>query len=142
MISALLFAAETSLTDWSGWGGAGLLGLVLGWLLLQHLPAKDKQINEMTTQNNERYDTQRKEFTDALNSIAVLFKAEAASERQACEKHFSTLAETMNRAFETLGKQLSEHSLRNQQWLETLRSEINSRRAEIEATMRGGGLHT
>lgn len=30
-----------------GWASAGLLGMVLGWLLIIHLPAKDKQIKEL-----------------------------------------------------------------------------------------------
>src|SRR5689334_4997153 len=33
-----------SLSGGAGWFGAGLLGLVLGWLLLVHLPSKDKQL--------------------------------------------------------------------------------------------------
>lgn len=32
----------------SGWVGTGLLGAVLSWLLFVHLPAKDKQIKELT----------------------------------------------------------------------------------------------
>lgn len=44
-IIALLAAAE--ITDLGpGWAGAGLLGLVLAWLLLVHLPSKDKQIKD------------------------------------------------------------------------------------------------
>lgn len=30
-----------------GWLGAGLLGLVLAWLLLRHLPSKDAQIERL-----------------------------------------------------------------------------------------------
>jgi uncharacterized membrane protein YgaE (UPF0421/DUF939 family) len=30
----------------AGWAGAGLLGLVLAWLLLKYLPDKDKQISD------------------------------------------------------------------------------------------------
>ncbi len=37
----------------AGWVGAGLLGLVLSWLLLVHLPAKDKQITEMVKARDE-----------------------------------------------------------------------------------------
>lgn len=33
-----------SLAGGSGWVGAGLLGAVLSWLLLWHLPDKDKQL--------------------------------------------------------------------------------------------------
>jgi len=45
----LLFAAEglEALAGGSGWVGAGLLGMVLAWLLLFHLPAKDKQMERM-----------------------------------------------------------------------------------------------
>lgn len=34
----------------AGWAGAGLLSLVLGWLLLKHLPDKDKQASESRAQ--------------------------------------------------------------------------------------------
>ena len=34
------------ITGGAGWVGAGLLGLVLGWLLLVHLPGKDKQLKD------------------------------------------------------------------------------------------------
>lgn len=33
--------------DYSGWVGTGLLGSVLSWLLLRHLPEKDRQIKEI-----------------------------------------------------------------------------------------------
>lgn len=36
----------------SGWVGAGLLGLVLCWLLFFHLPAKDKQLAAMIGEHN------------------------------------------------------------------------------------------
>lgn len=35
------------LTNGYGWAGAGLLGLVLAWLLLKHVPDKDKQIRDL-----------------------------------------------------------------------------------------------
>lgn len=42
----------------SGWVGAGLLGLILGWLLLRHLPSKDAQIKDFM----ETKDAQVKEL--------------------------------------------------------------------------------
>ncbi len=36
-----------SLSGGAGWVGAGLLGLVLAWLLLKHLPDKDKQQKDL-----------------------------------------------------------------------------------------------
>jgi thiamine kinase-like enzyme len=42
----------TSLSGGAGWVGAGLLGLVLSWLLFFHLPAKDRQLKEMIETHN------------------------------------------------------------------------------------------
>lgn len=50
--------------------GAGLLGLVLGWLMLVHLPAKDKQMKELI----ERGDMQ-------VRAVVGDFRAELNSER-------------------------------------------------------------
>jgi hypothetical protein len=40
----LLAQAVDPISGGAGWVGAGLLGLVLAWLLFIHLPAKDKQL--------------------------------------------------------------------------------------------------
>lgn len=42
----MLLLAQTSsvIGGEAGWAGVGILGLVLSWLLLRHLPAKDAQI--------------------------------------------------------------------------------------------------
>jgi hypothetical protein len=51
----LLAQAADPLSGGAGWLGAGLLGAVLAWLCLVHLPAKDKQLREiMDVQANER----------------------------------------------------------------------------------------
>ena len=39
--------STTVLTGAGGWAGAGLLGMVLAWLLLKHLPAKDQQLKDL-----------------------------------------------------------------------------------------------
>lgn len=153
MTSCLLLAQADPLSGGAGWVGAGLLGAVLFWLLLKHLPDKDKLLtdhlavkdsqiarlvlhnDELLQAKDERIDAQRAEFTKTLAELATAFKAEAAAERQACEKHFGTLAETMNRAFQTLGSQLAaqaeqiaSHSERNRQWVDLLKKEIESRK--------------
>lgn len=43
----LLMSQSDPLSGGAGWVGAGLLGLVLFWLLVIHLPSKDKQIKEL-----------------------------------------------------------------------------------------------
>jgi hypothetical protein len=67
-------------TGGAGWAGAGLLGAVLGWLLLKHLPEKDAQIERLIKRHdealarvsldheNEMKET-RKEFREALSAI-------------------------------------------------------------------------
>jgi hypothetical protein len=70
----------TALGGSSGWLGAGLLGLVLAWLLLRHLPAKDQQLSdwmarrdstmsEMVAHHDMVAADQRKDFKEALGSI-------------------------------------------------------------------------
>lgn len=76
------FAQETTkgidvLSGGSGWTGVGLLGLVLGWLLLKHLPAKDVQIKEMIAGK----DAQIKELVSAkdiqMDKLVGSFQMEA-----------------------------------------------------------------
>lgn len=142
----LLAQAADPLSGGAGYLGAGLLGLVLFWVARYHLPAKDQQIgdllrahaaqnsalvvhfDEVIEKKDRQIDAQRQEFTAVLATMMGAFRAEASAERVACEKHFETLAASMNRAFETLGNQLNAHSQRNQQWLELLRREIEIRR--------------
>ena len=54
-IALILSQTVDPFSGGAGWAGAGLLGLVLGWLLLVHIPAKDKQIKDLI-----------KDFTDQL----------------------------------------------------------------------------
>ena len=81
----------------SGWVGTGLLGLVLGWLLIVHLPAKDKERKEereakdttvaslMTAKdealrvvigmNQESLGQQRKDFRETLDALGIRYEA-------------------------------------------------------------------
>jgi hypothetical protein len=142
-LTALLLAqAADPISGGAGWAGAGLLGLVLCWLLLKHLPDKDRQINNLVEAKDRqmtelrvamevRIDTQRRDFIEALGSVTTTYRAEAAEERKVCALNFRTLADTINVSFRTLGDQLqaqarasSEHSARNQQWLDVMKREI------------------
>lgn len=66
----------------SGWAGAGLLGLVLCWLLFVHLPNKDKQLQQIidrhaatVNEHAERCDAERREarviYTESLEAICA-----------------------------------------------------------------------
>jgi hypothetical protein len=75
----------------AGWLGAGLLGLVLGWLLFVHLPAKDKQLREIITDKDKQGTDKDDKFTAALREISGVFRDEMVAERKACEERFNSL---------------------------------------------------
>lgn len=50
-------AAADPISGGAGWVGAGLLGLVLAWLLLKHLPEKDKQIYSLIEVKDKQLET-------------------------------------------------------------------------------------
>lgn len=64
----LQFAQGDPLSGGGGWVGAGLLGLVLAWLLLKHLPDKDKQIENLVRDKDAKIDTARKDYLEALHA--------------------------------------------------------------------------
>ena len=49
-----------------GWAGAGLLGLVLGWLMMKHLPEKDRQMAGLLESHARFQETQRHDYEGAL----------------------------------------------------------------------------
>lgn len=86
MNALLAILAQTTLpadplSNGGGWFGAGLLGLVLAWLLFKHLPAKDQQIKDLVDDKDARLDEQRKEFATGQSLAAAAFRKEAADER-------------------------------------------------------------
>lgn len=69
----LIFIAQQvadPISGGAGWVGAGLLGLVLGWLLLVHLPAKDKQLKDLLELKDKQFtvmqEAKDKQFSELL----------------------------------------------------------------------------
>ena len=71
------------LSGGSGWVGAGLLGLVLAWLLLKHLPEKDKQYKELIEAHKEEMRATRAEFRDELTTERKLRQEQTQAVLQA-----------------------------------------------------------
>jgi len=74
MILSLLADATSAATDTlipgvSGWVGAGLLGLVLSWLLFVHLPNKDKQLKEFVDAKDALVRDLTVKFKEALDIV-------------------------------------------------------------------------
>ncbi len=58
----------------AGWVGAGLLGSVLGWLLLKHLPANDAQIERLVDKFDAQLRETRNDFKDSLRDLVDTIK--------------------------------------------------------------------
>lgn len=97
---------------WSGWAGAGLLGLVLCWLLLKHLPDKDKQIEERdkTHQSNLLSQSQRHDM--ALLAQSDRHEKAIKEAREAYEKDLQLIVDhckaEMAMMTESVGRQMGE----------------------------------
>ena len=79
ILFAMLPAQGEPLSGGAGWVGAGLLGAVLCWLLLKHLPDKDKQLEKLLTTKDDQ-------MRELLASRDVLMESQLTAERESCEK--------------------------------------------------------
>lgn len=77
----------------SGWVGAGLLGAVLSWLLLVHLPAIDKRdeaknklFTDALEDKDKRAEAKYELLKKTLDGLVVAFRAEQAETRKQCEQ--------------------------------------------------------
>jgi hypothetical protein len=69
----------------SGWAGAGLLGMVLGWLLLVHLPAKDKMLLQLIDSKDKAIAA-----NDAkVDGLVTAFRQELSVSREAFREELS-----------------------------------------------------
>ena len=108
VISQVPSASDSLIAGNAGWAGAGLLGLVLAWLLLVHLPSKDKQmaekdkakdaaiekiVMEFAAESRQQREAHRKAIEDVCNE----FRAQMASERATCEKNFQLIANSFEK---------------------------------------------
>lgn len=97
----------------AGWVGAGLLGAVLGWLLLKHLPEKDRQQKELIDDHashtkelterhaasilgiNEHHErvmaSAREDFAKFLNRVIEHCQAEMAGVTKLMEKDLQSM---------------------------------------------------
>lgn len=77
----------------AGWIGAGLLGAVLSWLLLKHLPDKDKLIRELIADKDAQIQTVLQTKWAALSKLTDDYKESLKSVAEHCERemaHIST----------------------------------------------------
>lgn len=89
IVTAVAVTPDLS-TNSGGWLGTGLLGTVLAWLCLVHLPAKDKQLQKLIDDKDAQINKilgehlvmereQRREFLEALKAERMDFKTALAA---------------------------------------------------------------
>ncbi len=88
----------------SGWAGAGLLSVVLGWLLFRHLPEKDRQVKELIDTHmaalrfrDECLATIGGNHVQVIDRVIDHCRGEARLEREAGERRFTQAMEMLTR---------------------------------------------
>lgn len=106
MLVLLAQATGDPISGGAGWVGAGLLGLVLGWLLLIHLPAKDKQIagliesrdnfvRELTASFRASLQEESKEWAEQFRQGRADYKASLDAVVQHCERETTAISQSL-----------------------------------------------
>ena len=109
---AMLFAQDASLlTGVGGWAGAGLLGLVLGWLLMRHLPAKDQQIKDFIESKDMLVKDMITEFKGALHLVVTHCRDENLLARKEYREQTETLRSLWSCFLESSKRELAEKGL-------------------------------
>lgn len=72
----LILAQADPISGGGGWVGAGLLGAVLAWLLLVHLPSKDKQLREFIESKDKHIQQLVGDFKVSLELVVKHCEAE------------------------------------------------------------------
>lgn len=105
MLHFLLVDGGTDLSalGGSGWVGAGLLGAVLAWLLLFHLPSKDKQLRELMEAHAKQLDAIVEKHSAAMNAEAARCDAGRRESRADFQHALETICVPMARAVDVLG---------------------------------------
>lgn len=109
----LLLAEVDPISGTAGWAGAGLLGAVLSWLLLRHLPAKDAQLEKLIKDKDDRIDALVKEHRETVREVIQHHTDNAVRARddfrtilnsviQHCEKEVTGMATVMREEFGAL----------------------------------------
>ena len=97
-----------SLSGGAGWVGAGLLGLVLSWLLLKHLPDKAKEYREEIDRHLEAEASQRANHIELEKEQRNEYRATLQLMLQHSEKQVETLANALRADLQSLQEAVNE----------------------------------
>lgn len=94
-------------TGASGWASAGLLGLVLSWLLLKHLPAKDEQIMKLLELRDKAVNEQRTDFTSSVRKLGESVQATVERITGHCKEEMEVLANKLGTSVDKMEEALA-----------------------------------
>lgn len=100
--SAGILAQFEGLSGAGGWAGAGLLGLVLAWLLLKHLPDKDKQLQGMVSSKDRAVKDVVDTKDATIKAIVDRYDAHDVQQRAEFHKSLQAVEERCERSFQAL----------------------------------------
>jgi PAS domain S-box-containing protein len=101
-------------------GGAGLLGLVLYWLLFVHLPRKDKQLDEKDALKDAVIERLTERYVTAEKLILLHCEATMTVERAACEENLKAERAASERRY----KEIADVLMRDRDAAEKRHAEI------------------
>ena len=81
-----------SLSGASGWAGAGILGLVLAWLLLKRLPDNDSQFERMVNKKDEAMTVLVGKHIEDMRESREEFRAALKTVVDHCEREVAAIA--------------------------------------------------
>jgi gas vesicle protein len=84
VMTALVIVAQAAdpISGGAGWVGTGLLGAVLSWLLLVHLPAKDKQLKEIMDSKDALLVAEMNKRDEVIKDLTIAFNTQSRDMRK------------------------------------------------------------
>lgn len=99
------------LSGGAGWVGAGLLGAVLGWLLLKHLPDQQKHAEKITSEYTASLKDTNQRHSDAVSKVVEHCDRSANAEREASERRHQEQIQWLTKIHESARE--SVHATKN-----------------------------
>lgn len=134
--SIIVFAQQSLPADpisgGAGWVGAGLLGLVLSWLLLVHLPAKDKQIKELAEAKDNQLEKLLLAQREERQADRLEIKEVVEAHQRVIDKLINSTKEEFNRDREAFDK-------RNLAIVQAINQQTKDLQTEIKAMCKYNG---
>lgn len=99
--------AQAANTEYAGWAGTGLVGMVLGWLLLKYLPYKDEQLERLTANHRLEIQTLGDKFLEQLRIQATQYDESLQRVVEHCDQEIARFSQLIDKLTEQLTHKLN-----------------------------------